>query len=89
MDIYSFISAWLAKIRQRRNCRRGDHEWVSGGGRPCPYSVDINCSQSVYVCEHCGVYDYGEIGGPGWNDCMDARNVEVECPLEGTYDPTI
>lgn len=48
-------------------CAIGKHEWVSDGGRSCPR--DFDCSQTVYVCRACGQYDYGEKGGPGFDDC--------------------
>ena len=57
-------------------CTDGSHHWQSEGGRSCPVDsededdgpVDL-CSQAVYRCAICGVYDYGERGGPGFNDC--------------------
>lgn len=48
-------------------CTRG-HLWESEGGRHCPRDLD-GCSQAVYRCARCGVYDYGEPGGPGHADC--------------------
>jgi hypothetical protein len=50
-------------------CYAGNHRWVSVGGRGCPQNLTSRCSQLVYVCAECGVYDYGEPGGPGATDC--------------------
>ena len=51
-------------------CARG-HDWQFEGGRPCPRSPDEDddCSQSVFRCGRCGVYDYGQPGGPGHAEC--------------------
>ena len=41
---------------------RDSHQWVSDGGRACPfYDTDKDCggSQVVYRCEMCGEFDYG------------------------------
>lgn len=54
-------------------CREGRHQWVSEGSRGCPHGEgygDEFCGQAVYVCSTCGVYDYGERGGPGHSDCV-------------------
>jgi hypothetical protein len=65
------------------NCQHGQHRWVTEGGRPCP-EIDAEsvcpiaeaicarpgrASQTVYRCEVCGEYDYGDPGGPGHKDC--------------------
>lgn len=52
-------------------CRDGKHQWESIGGRACPYNRSDHCSQAVYSCSvpGCGVYDYGQRGGPGHADC--------------------
>lgn len=55
-------------------CQAGNHYWVSEGGRSCPFEFTDTCSQTVYRCSVCGDYDYGDRGGPGWNDC------ERHCP---------
>lgn len=34
-----------------------------------PYNRSGHCSQAVYSCSVCGVYDYGQRGGPGHADC--------------------
>lgn len=49
-------------------CADGSHHWKSEGGRRCPEDFD-GCGQAVYRCAVCGVYDYGEKGGPGAHDC--------------------
>lgn len=50
-------------------CQSFGHEWAEDGGRRCPRGGPDDCCQAVYVCERCGQHDYGEQGGPGWNDC--------------------
>lgn len=52
-------------------CAR-EHVWVTGGGRACPYG-ETHCSQTVYRCARCGDYDYGEPGGPAWEECSARR----------------
>lgn len=49
--------------------RDGKHQWESIGGRACPYNRSGHCSQAVYSCSVCGVYDYGQRGWPGHADC--------------------
>ena len=49
-------------------CHILGHKWESQGGRHC--SICENGSQTVYYCPACGDYDYGEEGGPGWEDCQ-------------------
>jgi hypothetical protein len=39
------------------------------GGRPCPIGWS-GCSQTVYIDEKTGEYDYGHPGGPGHADCV-------------------
>ena len=36
----------------------------------------VTCGQAVYRCSKCGIYDYGEPGGPGFEQCQN------NCPLE-------
>jgi len=50
-------------------CRAGKHQWESIGGRSCPYDRSSSCSQAVYLCSVCMVFDYGQRGGPGHTDC--------------------
>lgn len=49
---------------------KGIHQWTTEGGRSCPKEVYGHCTQVVYVCSVCGEYDYGDKGGPAWNDCF-------------------
>lgn len=60
-------------------CRQGKHTWNTEGGRTCPkgiYEEREECSQTVYVCAVCGVYDHGERGGPGYKECfVDCRRI--------------
>ena len=41
----------------RPACEFDGHDWISEGGRGCPMGAE-GCSQAVYVCRSCGVYDY-------------------------------
>lgn len=50
-------------------CAAAGHDWVSEGARCCPKDIRDDCSQAVYRCRSCGIYDYGEPGGPGASDC--------------------
>ena len=43
------------------------HVWEFQGGRACDYCE--NGSQSVFQCARCGDWDYGEPGGPGYEEC--------------------
>lgn len=55
-------------------CANDRHQWASIGGRACPHPQEIGhgrCSQPVYECVTCGATDYGQRGGPGWDDCRD------------------
>lgn len=49
-------------------CSQG-HDWQTDGGRACPRKDDCGGSQPVYRCVRCGIYDYGEHGGPGHDHC--------------------
>lgn len=60
-------------------CQVVGHDWQTEGGRGCPTRQENDegelirgCegSQTVYRCQRCGQYDYGEKGGPGWHDCQ-------------------
>ncbi len=58
-------------------CREGRHQWMSEGGRGCPFDEDNGtCGQAVYVCATCGTYDYGARGGPGYTDCVATRGCD-------------
>ena len=46
------------------------HDWRSIGGRGCPKDYRDTCGQAVYQCARCGLYDHGEVGGPGHTDCQ-------------------
>lgn len=52
------------------------HRWKFTGGRACPYASapdlapECNGSQSVFQCVYCGIYDHGEKGGPGHQECL-------------------
>lgn len=58
-------------------CAVFGHQWASAGGRLCAHA-DNGCnhpdarlvSQTVYQCIRCEEYDYGEPGGPGYDDCV-------------------
>ena len=55
-------------------CNELGHRWRFAGGRLCTRVDPEGCpnqSQSVFECDVCGDVDYGEPGGPGWNDCED------------------
>jgi len=63
-------------------CRLIGHKWVFTGGRPCPKGYE-DCLQPVYRCARCGEYDYGEPGGPGWNEqcgryCFKQQKMEED-----------
>lgn len=40
------------------------------GGRPCPKGLD-DCSQTVYQCMRCQVYEYGEPGDISHRECFE------------------
>jgi hypothetical protein len=46
------------------------HAWRTCGGRRCPRGSEA-CSQAAYECAKCGEFDYGEPGGPGFEDCKE------------------
>lgn len=56
------------------------HAWQSEGGRTCPKYAEADCSQTVYRCTRCGVYDYGEAGGPAHHECF------AKCRRSFTYE---
>ena len=45
--------------------------WVMEGGRACPKSFPVDCSQPVFIKPLTGEYDYGQPGGPGHQFCTD------------------
>lgn len=53
-------------------CDVSGHAWKSEGGRACPFNEDGcgNHSQTVYRCEVCGDYDYGDVPGSiAYDEC--------------------
>lgn len=65
------MAAATIDARPRFACEDGQHFWHSEGGRSCPMSTE-ECSQAVYVCKICGVYDYGEgVDSPGQRYCQE------------------
>lgn len=62
-------------------CAVLEHKWVFRGARGCPAGAS-DCSQSVYQCDYCGEWDYGEPGGPGYHECCElktSRNISLKC----------
>lgn len=49
--------------------RKCKHDWVQIGGVSCPLEMKDDCNQGRYQCSKCGEVDYGEPGGPGFNEC--------------------
>jgi len=66
-------------------CAAG-HDWISDGGRSCPKDgIGKNavgpyggCSQTVYRCSRCGDYDYGDKGGPAYDECLNGCSYHPE-----------
>lgn len=61
------------------------HLWVTAGGRPCPRRhVDDQgrFSQTVFRCARCPVYDYGEPGGPGYENCYTDGPCHDSCVVD-------
>lgn len=55
------------------------HDWKSIGGRECSYQTEgCGGSQAVYECRLCGDVDYGNPGGPGYDDCIAYCRAEHE-----------
>jgi len=67
-ELLRLIDSATAEARPVVACADDSHHWQAEGGRRCPRDHD-GCSQAVYKCAICGVYDYGEPGGPGARDC--------------------
>lgn len=65
----SYLIAQATALAGGNPCLTG-HAWGSFGGRPCPHGHD-ECSQIVYRCSRCGLWDHGDPGGPGHADCED------------------
>lgn len=66
------------QLVNRFGCQFTGHVWIAEGGRACPEELTHDCSQTVFICKHCGTYDYGEKDGPGWKDCQS----RLYCPIE-------
>jgi hypothetical protein len=85
--LLSIIASASAEARPRLACDDDDHFWVSDGGRCCPMGAE-GCSQSVYVCKVCGVYDYGRgANSPGQIDCKAACGDSMMGWRGGPLDP--
>jgi hypothetical protein len=54
--------------------RLSNHNLVTVGGRPCPAGID-DCSQGVYKCSRCNMYDYGEKGGNAHTECIKCSRI--------------
>lgn len=85
--LLSLIASARDEARPVHACAGGDHHWVSEGGRPCPMGAD-GCSQAVYRCGICGVYDYGKgEDSPGETDCRAACGDSMTGWQNGPLDP--
>lgn len=62
-SIYWHVRYW--------KCDIFDHDWEEEGGRSCPKDVMefSDCYQPIYCCQRCGEEDFGDKGGPGWQQC--------------------
>lgn len=69
----ALITAAIALAGDDGRVSHGNRIWQNEGGRRCPLEWD-DCSQPVFRDLATGDYDYGEQGGPGWDEC------ERECP---------
>lgn len=57
-------------------CHLDGHKFVSMGGRGCPFHKDGcgNHSQTVYQCDVCGEFDYGDVpGSRAYDECADKQ----------------
>lgn len=53
--------------------------WQMEGGRACPLGWP-GCSQPVYVDVKTGEYDFGDVDGPAYADCVrHCKNGMVRC----------
>lgn len=75
MGVKRVIAKWAIKFL----CEEEGHQWIEKGGRECPYSL-CDCSQPVFQCGRCDEFDYGEVGGPGYESCerCDLRKEKVK-----------
>lgn len=55
------------------------HKWRAEGGRACPkFARNLSCSQTVYRCSICGAWDYGDEGGPAYDECAKCEEEDTE-----------
>jgi hypothetical protein len=78
-----------------KECHTGRHtKWFEEGGRPCPKGAQ-HCTQPVYKCLYCGAYDYGEKGGPAYEECKNCTPLTAiiedykHDALENAYDVAV
>lgn len=71
----------LAGVDDLRN--HGARLWQMEGGRTCPLGW-TGCSQPVFIDLKTGEYDYGDTGGPGYEDCVE--NCEHSMAVAPTCD---
>jgi hypothetical protein len=66
----------------QHQCAVLGHLWKSAGGRQCPRVTEDHmgkCSQTVYVCASCGLEDYGDPGGPAYEECITLGPCHPSC----------
>ena len=86
--LMGLIAAAEAEARPHFACEDGDHFWHAEGGRCCPMGAE-GCSQAVYVCKVCGVYDYGDgDDSPGKRDCQVVCGDSMMGWRNGHLDPS-
>ena len=85
--LMGLIESAIEEVRPRYACEDGQHYWRSDGGRCCPMGAE-GCSQAVYVCKICGVYDYGKgDDSPGQLDCQVVCGDSMTGWRNGPFDP--
>lgn len=73
MELDRLIAEASVLAGGQHQCAVLGHKWKSVGGRRCPYATELAepmCSQTVYQCESCEAFDYGEPGGPAHQECI-------------------
>ena len=55
--------------------------WQMVGGRACPLGWD-HCSQPVFESIATGEHDYGDLGGPGHDECVRNCRHGMNAPAE-------
>lgn len=80
------LASQAAALAGDDTCALG-HDWETDGGRACPYDytdeIHGDCTgQAVYVCARCGDTDYGDPGGPAFNECDFCAKAEKERTIE-------